>query len=104
LGLIHSYGERYVNDSYRGSSPPTFADRAALARSLAGSVALHCSRFLLRPEARRWRFACGFTMGAFRALLAFPGTSELAPGIDWDRSAEEALRARVALAGQASIV
>ena len=103
LGIIHAYGERYVNDSYRGSGRPTLADRAGLARSLAGSVTLHWSRFLHRPEARRWRFACGFTAGAFRALFAFPGTSELASGVDWDRSAQEALQARVALAPQASV-
>ncbi len=103
LGIIHSYGERYVNDAYRGSARPTLADRAALARSLAGSVILHWSRFLRNPEARRWRFARGFAAGAFRAIFAFPGPDKLAPGVDWERSAEEALGARVAVPEHATV-
>jgi len=94
LGLIHSYGERYVNDSYRGPDEPRISDRFALARSLAGSVALHWFRFARRPQARRWRFACGFTIGAFRALFAFPNQSELTPGVDWEAAAQQALGAR----------
>jgi glycosyltransferase involved in cell wall biosynthesis len=103
LGLIHSYGERYVNDSYRGSATPTFLDRLALARSLAGSVVLHWSRFLRQPESRRWRFGCGFTTGALRALFAFPTQSELAPGVDWERAAQDALQGRVMLRQHAPV-
>jgi len=104
LGLIHSYGERYVNDFYRGSAPATFADRVSLARSLAGSAILHWSRFLHHREARRWRFGCGFTSGSLRALLAFPKASELAPGVDWERDAQEALDAKVAVRERTPVV
>jgi hypothetical protein len=91
LGITMSYGERYVNDYFRGGKRPILSDRFALVRSYVGTSLLNWVRFLDSPERRRWSYAFGFTLGAVGGLLGSFTVSRLAPGLEWRCDAEAAL-------------
>lgn len=91
LGITMSYGERYVNDYFRGGKQPMLSDRLALIRSYAGTFLLNWARFLRHPEWRRWLYAAGFTVGTVMGLVGWFTVSRLAPEVDWRADAEAAL-------------
>jgi glycosyltransferase involved in cell wall biosynthesis len=83
MGLATAYSRRFINDTYRGFNPPTFADRKALIKGLIGGTVLALLRALKSPSRHRFSYAVGYIYGTLRAFLFPPIAHRLAPGVDW---------------------
>ncbi|HUG81627.1 MAG TPA: glycosyltransferase [Bryobacterales bacterium] len=91
-GWAHAYSRRLINDSYRGSEPPTWADRAALVRHYLGKNLLNLRQCYLCADWDKWNFAAGYAWGTVWGLCQPPNARRLAPGVDWQRDAADCLR------------
>lgn len=90
MGFASAYSRRFVNDTFRGTLPPTLSDRAALLKGLLGAGVITVVRALVFRNRVRFAYSAGFLAGAGKALLRSPRADMLAPGISWWRDAAAA--------------
>lgn len=91
LGLTMAYGERYVNDHFRGNFPVPFRERLFLVRSLTGNLLLSWARIISHRRLSNLMYSAGYMVGMLRALVYFPRSRAFAPGIVWAKDAERDL-------------
>lgn len=92
MGLATAYSRRFINDTYRGFSPPNLSDRIVLTQGLIGGSFLALSRTLRSPSRRRLAYLAGYVFGAIRAAFFPPNARRLTPKIDWRSDATSAIR------------
>jgi hypothetical protein len=96
-GFAVSYSRRLINDYFRWPDKPFLKDRISLVTSYVGNILLGWSRFFSRPVSHRFMYAAGYTVGAAKGIIWPPRSTRLAPNVDWETEAQEALQDRVDL-------
>jgi glycosyltransferase involved in cell wall biosynthesis len=90
MGFASAYSRRFVNDTFRGISPPTIADRAALLKGLVGAGAVSVWKAMSTRSKTRFAYSAGFLTGSAKALLRAPKAHMLTPNISWWKDATAA--------------
>ncbi len=94
-GFEIAYSRRLLNDLCRDSRP-SWGDRAGLAWSWAGGLAVAAADATAGSGAG-WAFARGYLRGVARGIFSPPTHSRLTPDVDWEREARRSLDAAVRL-------
>lgn len=90
-GFSSAYSRRFLNDHYRVTQPPNFADRLALGRTYLGNNLINLAKTLAQPRRYRLAYAAGYFVGSLRGIYQKPTSRNLTPEIDWWGDAEKAL-------------
>jgi glycosyltransferase involved in cell wall biosynthesis len=92
LGYARAYSRRFLNDHYRLNEPPRILDRVALAKSYLWAFLVNWMNVFGHS---RLSYAWGYTLGIIDAITKCPIAKNLAPQINWQADAYEALSQQV---------
>jgi glycosyltransferase involved in cell wall biosynthesis len=95
FGFATAYSRRFMNDYYRGFSPPLSSDRRALMKTYLGGNFLNALRFLSGPRLYRLAYGWGYLRGTVCGIFRQPTSARLTPHVDWWKDAEVALGDRI---------